>query len=81
MVSSMKSSGKQPLACVIIQTPAYGTLSWGPFPNRDEAEAWVAQEKYWHELMAAYGSVTVSGLVIMVVTLYDPDVSNLEGGE
>ena len=80
-MAKKKKIPKRPPACVIIQTPAYGTIAWGPFPNRDEAELWVEEEKYCHELMAAYETVRPSGMVIMVVTLYDPDVSDLEGGE
>jgi hypothetical protein len=67
-----------PPACVIIQTPAYGTISWGPFPNRDAAQQWVDEKNYVHELYAAYETEWVSGIVIMVVTLYDPDVSDLK---
>ena len=69
---------KQIQACVVLQTPAYGTLTWGPFKSRDEADQWVADRKYAHELIAAYETTTPSGLVIMVCSLYDPDVSDFE---
>ena len=65
-------------ACVIIQTPAYGTISWGPFPDRDAAQEWVDKRNYVHELYAAYETEYVSGMATMVVSLYDPDVSDLK---
>ena len=65
-------------ACVIVQTPAYGTISWGPFRNREEAEQFVVDKKHWHELVAAYETPYPSGLVIMVVSLYSTDLPKFE---
>lgn len=61
-------------ACVIVQTPAYGTIAWGPFASREKADQFVDDRKYLHELVAAYETPYPSGLVIMVVTLYSTDL-------
>lgn len=57
---------------VIVTTPAYGTLTWGPFPSREAAEKWVANGGHHPELVAAYETITPPGLVVFVNPLYSP---------
>jgi hypothetical protein len=55
---------------VVLQTPAYGTLTWGPFRSRESAEAWVASGGHHPELLAAYETTTPAGMVVFVNPLY-----------
>ena len=60
---------------VILQTPAYGTLTWGPFKDRESAEAWIKSGGYKDECWAAYETDKPAGMVVFSNPLY------LHGGE
>jgi hypothetical protein len=64
---------------VIVQTPVYGTLSWGTFDTREEAEAFIAGGLNDH-IYATYGSLSQAGMVVWAQPLYDPVFDN-SGGE
>lgn len=64
---------------VIVQTPVYGTLTWGPFPTRTRAEKFMKAGLNDH-LYATYETYKPPGMVAWVQPLYDPAFDN-NGGE
>lgn len=58
---------------VILTTPAYGTLCWGPFACSREAQDWIDAGGHHEELLAAYETVSPPGLVVFTCPLYSTE--------
>jgi hypothetical protein len=58
---------------VILQTPQYGTITWGPFRDRQAAQDWIANGGHKNEMWAAYETDRPSGMVLFANPLYIPE--------
>lgn len=56
---------------VIVQTPSYGTLTWGPFATLKKATAFIRGALNDH-LYATYETMKPPGMVVWAQPLYDP---------
>ena len=65
---------------VLVQSPQYGTLSWGPFPTRAKATSFMHGKLHEH-LYATYESISFPGLVIWEQPLYDPAFDEKEDSD
>lgn len=64
---------------VIVQTPVYGTLTWGPFTTREDAESFMGGDLKDH-LYATYETIMPPGMAAWVQPLYEPRFDS-NGGE